>query len=289
MMRTAFALAAAGIALGLAQESQKEPLFRTHADRVRVDVLVTANDGVVTGLSADDFRLLDNRVPQRLELLDRSGPVWLILVLDVSQSVDGEKLSRLREGCEAAVNHLEAGDQAALLTFAEEVSVAAPLSPRVDALLSALRTVPAGGRTALYDAVFTAVALVSRATTRILIVVFSDGQDTMSVLEPASVRDIVRTGNAVLYGVLTDVPADRQHSRWLNDVSRDTGGRTLVAGAPEKLSRVFLRILAEFRGRYVLTYVPTGVGRDDGWHEIDVLLRNTHGKLTTRRGYMATR
>src|SRR6187397_3465625 len=118
MMRTAFAFAAAGIALGLAQESPKEPLFRTHVDRVRVEVLVTANDRVATGLSADDFQLLDNRVPQRLELLDRSGPVWLILVLDVSQSVDGEKLSRLREGCEAAVNHLEAGDQAALLTFA---------------------------------------------------------------------------------------------------------------------------------------------------------------------------
>jgi hypothetical protein len=103
MMRAALVLAMAGIGLGLVQSAAQEPLFRTHIDRVRVDVLVTANDRAVTGLSADDFRLLDNRVPQQLELLDRGGPVWLILVLDVSQSVDGEKLSRLREGCEAAL------------------------------------------------------------------------------------------------------------------------------------------------------------------------------------------
>jgi hypothetical protein len=51
---------------------------------------------------------------------------------------------------------------------------------------------------------------------------------------------------------------------------------------------VFLQILTEFRGRYVLVYTPTGVRRDDGWHELDISLPKKRGKLITRRGYMAT-
>jgi len=75
-------------------------------------VLVTSGEHVVTGLASDDFQVLDNRVPQRVELLERSGPVWLLLVLDTSQSVQGEKLLRLRQGCEAVIGQLLADDQA---------------------------------------------------------------------------------------------------------------------------------------------------------------------------------
>jgi VWFA-related protein len=287
-MRTALALAIAGVATGVVDIPHQEARFRTHTDRVRVDVLVTSGEQVVTGLASGDFQVLDNRVPQRVELLERSGPVWLLLVLDTSQSVQGEKLVRLRQGCEAVTGQLSADDQAALLTFNEEVSMVAPLSPRVSGLLSALRGVHAGGRTVLYDALFTSAALVRHATPRVLLVVFSDGQDTMSVLEPAAVRQVVRDSNAVVYGVLTDVPEVRKDSLWLNDVARDTGGRVLVAGSIERLTKVFLQVLAEFRGRYVLAYTPTGVRRDDGWHEIDVSLRSHRGKVIARRGYMAT-
>jgi len=123
--------------------------------------------------------------------------------------------------------------------------VAAPLSPSVSGLLSSLREVHAGGRTALYDAVFTSAALVSMrpgSTARGV----QRWQDTMSVLEPAAVRQVVRGSNAVVYGVLTEVPEVRKDSLWLNDVARDTGGRVLVARSIERLTKVFLQVLAEF-------------------------------------------
>jgi VWFA-related protein len=223
-----------------------------------------------------------------VQLLDRGGPVWLVLVLDVSQSVQGEKLQRLRDGCETVIQQLKAGDEVALLTFSEEASVVVPLSPHLDVPSTKLRDVQAGGRTALYDAVFTALALVRHGTERTLVVVFSDGQDTMSILDPVDVRRIAREANAVVYGVLTEAPAVRKDSLWLSDVAHDTGGRTLVARSLDTLSKVFLQIVAEFRSRYVLVYTPTGVGRDDGWHDIEVSLLNRRGKLTTRRGYVAT-
>lgn len=44
---------------------------------------------------------------------------------------------------------------------------------------------------------------------------------------------------------------------------------------------------ASFRARYPLTYSPTGVRRDDGWHEIAVTLKGRSGKVKVRPGYFA--
>ena len=46
-----------------------------------------------------------------------------------------------------------------------------------------------------------------------------------------------------------------------------------------------MRIVGEFRTRYFLTYTPRGVEKD-GWHPIEVKLKNKKGKVTARRGYL---
>jgi len=49
------------------------------------------------------------------------------------------------------------------------------------------------------------------------------------------------------------------------------------------LPATFERIVGEFRQRYLLSYMPSGV--EGGWHAIDVTRRNSRGQVTARRGY----
>ena len=53
----------------------------------------------------------------------------------------------------------------------------------------------------------------------------------------------------------------------------------------DRLRETFVRIVTEFRSRYLLTYTPQGVDAG-GWHPIEVRLKSKKGKVTARRGYM---
>jgi hypothetical protein len=52
------------------------------------------------------------------------------------------------------------------------------------------------------------------------------------------------------------------------------------------LRGVFASILAEFRSRYVLAYIPGGVA-PGGWHRLEVKLKGRPGEVKARRGYFA--
>ena len=74
--------------------------------------------------------------------------------------------------------------------------------------------------------------------------------------------------------------------KFLEHITDETGGRVLFANANSDLRATFEKTLAEFRDRYVLSYVPTGVA-STGWHRLDVKLKGKSGKVTARRGYFA--
>ena len=157
--------------------------FRAGVDAVAVDVLVTRNGRPVVGLTADDFTVLDNDVPQQIEsVLLEDVPITLLLVLDTSGSVRGAgAAAHGRRGGGRGL--LRPDDRVGLVTFSHNVRlVVEPPSPPAS-LLDALRRVRASGGTALYDAAFAAFALRERTVGRTLMLVFSDGDDTTSWLD----------------------------------------------------------------------------------------------------------
>jgi hypothetical protein len=51
------------------------------------------------------------------------------------------------------------------------------------------------------------------------------------------------------------------------------------------LSAIFVRVLEEFRHRYLVSYTPRGVPRD-GWHRLTVRVKR-NGSVKARPGYLA--
>ena len=282
--------------------------FRSGAEGVHVDALVLDGGRPVAGLRANDFEVRDSGVVQRVDSVAfEDVPLNVIFALDASESVQGEPLGHLKQAALAAIELLRPADQAAVLTFDDYVALRADWTTDRAALSSAITGAQSGGATALYDAAYTALTLRPPQPGRTLALVFSDGEDTASWLAGASTIDIARRNDAVVYavelgqrrpwspgfrldvhsGVQLGADAARLNlmDRFLPILAQDTGGQVLNAARSDELRERFVRILTEFRTRYLITYSPTGVDRG-GWHPLEVTLKNRKGRVIARRGYL---
>lgn len=282
--------------------------FRAGADAVRVDVLVTDGRRPVVGLETADFELSDNGIVQTIDAVDvESAPITLMMVLDISDSVDGEPLDHLRDAVEAADETLSPGDRLSLVTFSDRLALRANLSVNRDLVRKVVNDVEAGGATALYDATLAALLLRPRSEGRMVMLVFSDGGDTISWVDPRSVISTAQRSDVVIYAVTLrrqveqqnpgDVRRNQLERQWFREAPEnfgrpflpflvaETGGSVLVAERADRLRDTVAKIVNEFKSRYVLSYAPRGV-EPGGWHAIDVRLKNKRGDVTARRGYL---
>jgi VWFA-related protein len=294
---------AAVLGLGVALPAQT---FRSGADAVMVDVLVTRGGQPVTGLTTEDFTLFDNDVPQQIDaVLLEEVPITLLLVLDISGSVGGRGLDRLRAAALAAGAALRPDDRVGLLTFSDRVRLRVEPPATATQLPEAVGRLRAGGATALYDATFAALALREQTLGRIVMLVFSDGDDTASWLEPLAVLDSAQRSDTVVYAVTLDKESDNFRDRqrralahewfpiepdlfrhqYLSWLVEYTGGSIFVEDDFDRLPAVFEQVVNEFRNRYVLAYAPTGV-EFGGWHDLDVRVTGRGRRAQARRGYL---
>ncbi|HKC13448.1 MAG TPA: VWA domain-containing protein [Vicinamibacteria bacterium] len=306
---------------------QQPPTFSTGVELVYVDAFVSHDGRPLGGLTAGDFEVLDDGVPQTIELVLREQrSVYAILLLDTSGSVAGEKLEQLRGAARAFLEDLGKDDRAVLLTFSHEVRLHSSLTALPSEVEAALEAVQVGGATSLYDAVYAALSLADPTVGRPVVLVFSDGEDRLSLLPPADVVTVARESEASIFAVelrpsapggvalppsrpepgtpartlfqitpgqdrgLLDRPdaTAEQTASFLNKVVAETGGRLWrTADAPE-LRPAFLQVLEEVKNRYLLRYEPQAVN-PTGWHKLEVRLRKAKGSVRARSGYLAQR
>ena len=141
--------------------AQQAPTFRAGTTAVRVDVWVGRSDRrVFTGLSATDFRLLDNGVAQDVTDLQYGKlPIDVTIALDVSHSVTGRILAELRDAITELMHDLGPTDWLKLMFFDERVIRAVDFTGDATQVDAALQSATAGGGTSLFDAMSVALLL----------------------------------------------------------------------------------------------------------------------------------
>jgi len=277
-----FALAAP-LLLSTSIPASQQPTFRARTIAVRVDVLVTDGRHPVAGLSAADFELRDNGVLQNIEAIDTGdAPLNVVLALDTSSSVEGKRYEDLVSATEGLLAGLTPQDRVALITFSHAVVPRIALSANIAAVRTQLGRGTPVGRTSMIDGVYVALTATLAQAGRSLVMVFTDGDDVSSWLEPAEVVDSATRSNAVIYAVTSSA---RRELRTLDQVTGVTGGDMLRVKSSADLRGAFEGILRAFRSRYVLAYTPTGVPAG-GFHRLDVRLKRRGFKVTARPGYI---
>ena len=287
-----FVLAVTGVA------AAQTPDFRSRTDLVRVDALVERDGRPVTGLSAADFVVEDAGIPQRVQLLPVSDAVSVSTVLDVSGSMSAEQLAKAAAAADAIAANLREGDRQAVYAVAggvreEVIGRAHGGRVFVNDLAAALRA-GSGSSTSLFDALHVAIVQGLRTEPADVVLVLTDGHDNTSWLSATSVTDTAIRLETVICVVTirqppgwnTDAPVATDAGLRLAQVLADrTGGRVVHADWTRDLGPAFTTLLDAYRQRYILSFTPEGVNRDDGWHPLTVKLRSRPGRVHARQGY----
>ena len=281
---------------------QQEPVFRVSVEAVRLDALVTVGGRPLEGLTAADFEVLDNGVSQRVDVATTAGDVTVALVLDTSGSVEGNRLEQLVAATRTVVGLLKPGDTASLITFSDRLVLGAGSVRDPAVVRAALASASASGRTAMWDALFAGLAFAAGDSGRSLVLLLTDGIDNASWLTEEMATESLKRTQSVVYAVnpVIDLRQDTPALRTQNTLSTagrmllwkvvgQTGGSLFEADWSENLSQQLASIVREFRSRYLLLYEPTGAGRADGWHRVEVRVKGKRAKVQVRPGYYATR
>jgi VWFA-related protein len=298
-------------ALLAVQDPPAQPTFRSKTSAVMVDVTVSDRTGrPITGLGSPDFEILDNGVPQRVhEVSYGKLPIDVTVALDVSHSVSGNLIDRLRQAVVQLMGDLAKGDRLRLTLFNTRVTRTMDYTSDVKAVERAIRAATAGGGTALFDAISVTLVSSTAGDRRQLAVFFTDGSDSSSTTSPELLTDVAQRTRATLAfvvpssaasptvtlptvtkGMITMTPLPGQlgarllNQPLLSSLARETGGTVLPVGSNTSLSSAFRSILSAFRSTYVLYYTPTGVDRA-GYHRLEVKVKRDGARVQARRGY----
>ena len=283
--------------LGSPGQTTQKP-FRSVSHGVRIDVLVSDGGRPVEGLSAADFELTDAGVSQQVDSAVMAGRVAISLVLDTSLSVRVPAYEKTLTTCAELLKLLQPADRIGLITFSDRVTVVVPPTGDLDLVrrgLDSARRFGAGAvpRSTVWDAVFAGASLVAEGSGRPLVLLVSDGMDNASGLAKETLAqtlsrlaisvDLMKVpwdlGSADAFGPGRQVP---------EEFIEATGG-VATDITKSSVARDFGNRLETLRRAYLLTYTPTGVKTDDGWHNVKVSVRGRRVNIKARPGYFANR
>jgi hypothetical protein len=290
------------VTTALAQSTPQTPMFRTTTSTVNVGVSVKKSNNAVANLTAADFVLTDNDVPQTIEAVSiENVPIDVTLFLDTSGSTSGH-LDDMKKDVQTIVQFLRASDRFRLLTIGDSVYESVPWVPagtKVDLSFGAV-----GGISLIRDALMLAFLHRVEPGRRHLVVGMTDRQDCGSLIPAPLLLEMAGRSDAVLhlvdyaggggdsrYRVRSCTPRAGQGGvRLIEQAAERTGGELhyqsrLFRGA--SIAREFRTIFDDFRQSYVLRYSPERVS-SKGWHAIVVRVPNIKdATVRARQGYYA--
>lgn len=295
------------------------PTFQTRVVAVAVPVVASNRQGApVSGLSAADFVVFEDDVPQRIERVTaESEPFTAALVMDTSYSML-PRLAEVKAAASAFVEALRPEDRALAVTFDSRPWLVCDVTGDKDALRSAIAHLqPFGALTRVHDALDLVTGeRLEKIAGRKALVVLTDGMDVGSqVASAGSVMARLEAANVPVYPVQFESGESRKISRspeparqdaattperyfdriisfdhareYLAQLARNTGGLLLPASTPDAIVQAFRRAADDVRSQYVLYYYPTNQAQDGTFRRIRVEVSRPGVSVRARAGYRA--
>jgi len=281
-----------------AHQAQKQqlPIFRVGVETVFLKVSVTDPlNRCVTGLEKEHFKVYEDKVEQSIvSFTQEPAPVSVGLILDVSGSMkDNDNIQKAKS---AIVRFLENGnrdDEYALITFNERTTLVQNFTHQSSTIRNEIALKQAGGRTALFDAVYMGLDQVKAAKNeKKALILITDGEDNTSRYTISEVREFAKESDVQIYAIGEQGNLGYGRGLLENIVSL-TGGRAFFPDNFNTLDYYIDLIHAELRNQYVLGYNPTNKTHDGAWRKIQVKLDPPEGlpKLIVhaKEGYYAAK
>jgi Ca-activated chloride channel family protein len=249
---------------GYPNQKQEAPYtISDNVDLVLLDASVKdPRGGYVTGLAKDAFRVTEDGRPRQITTFANvDAPLTLGLVVDNSGSMRLKRPEVILAGL-AFAKESNPRDEFFVVNFNDSVvhglPRSTPFTDDLQTLRAALYYGKAAGKTALYDAIATALKDLQKGhhDKRTLIVV-SDGGDNASKISQRELMALIESSRATIYtvGMVDQGDADF-NPRLLRKVAAVSGGQYFQPRTLDEVIPVFKKISKDIRSRYTIGYVP---------------------------------
>ena len=280
--------------------------FAAEARTVNLTVTVRGSDGkLIKDLVETDFAVFEDDEPQEIQFFarvfdpSRAGDegqegapdptaIDLGMLFDTSSSmVDVLRLSQ-----NAASRFLESIPRARDLTtvfFDSDIRLSRFNSESQQGLFDRLQKAKSGGDTLLYDSIAVYLSRISDEPGRKIVVLFTDGEDSKSLVTVSELKDLVRSSTVTIYPILFGGKYSNANARLLasalmRDLAAMTGGEVFTPTTFNDLGPIYEGLLDELATQYVIGYVPPGEPTP-GEHRLRVEVHRDGAKARNRRSY----
>ncbi|HUJ96360.1 MAG TPA: VWA domain-containing protein [Terriglobales bacterium] len=275
--------------------------LRVEVKLVNVFVTVTDDHGApVANLTKDNFRLLEDGKEQKIAVFDKESalPLSIVLAVDTSLSTRKDLSFELASARRFAHAILRPVDGLSLFAFSEIVDQETSFTPDLKVIDHALDRVRTGSATALYDALYLGSQSLESRQGRKVMVVITDGGDTVSKVDYQEALRAAQEAEAIVYSIIivpieADAGRDIGGEHALIQLSDDTGGKYFYAASVPQLDDAFRRISDELRTQYLLAYYPSQRTAESDFRRIQVTVSGAASaasfKVRNRAGYYTTK
>jgi Ca-activated chloride channel family protein len=263
-----------------------------------VNVLVSVLDDKnrpAPDLPKEAFQLFEEGVAQKIDRFEpeTSQPLDLAIMIDSSLSAHKEITFEQEAAAHFIRQVLRPGDRLAVFAVDENITQLASFSDNVAELQAAVRKMPAGAGTSIYDAVLLGSRALARRGTdrRRVIILVTDAGETTSTSDFDAARKEAVLSSALLYTIVIR-PVKNESGRntagehALETMTDTTGGAMFYPDTPQELGAIFDRIDRELRTQYLLAYYPTPRGPANTYRSIVVTVDPASYHVRHRKSYL---
>jgi len=266
--------------------------------------VIDSNGRVVENLKLSDFSLLvDDKTAEISELARSETPVRLAVLFDNSSSVTQAREFEKKAAIKFFRRVLRPDkDLAALYSVATGSRLEQSLTKNTTQLAQAIENFPMPqGATALLDGIIKAANYLKESDGRRVIVIVSDGEDTISDASFEETVKAVQVTNCQVYVVKTTdfenfkktglrggnaniraLAAERR----MQELAAQTGGAVYSPIDERELDQAFDRLAAELSQQYILSYYPEELDKIGQFHPISLKIKGRENlSVRTRKGY----
>jgi Ca-activated chloride channel family protein len=249
------------------KQATPEPETTLKVDVKLVNVYVTVTDAhgaPVAGLKKENFVMQEDGREQKISVFDKESAVPLSIALAIDTSLSTRHDLPLEQASAKRFAHAILGpvDALSVYGFSESVSQATSYTADLKRIDEGIDHIRLGAATALFDAVYLASRSLDRRQGRKVMVLITDGGDTISRVDYKEAARAAEEAEALVYSIIV-VPIENSAGREtggehaLIQLSEDTGGKYYYATSISQLDDAFRQISDELRTQYLLAYYPS--------------------------------
>ena len=275
-----------------AQQGRTTIRVKVNLVSVLVSVLDDSNRPAAD-LPIEAFQIQEEGNPQKIEVFERETqqPLDLALMIDASLSAQIGMPEERAAAAHFIQQVVRPGDHLAVFGFDENVTRVADFSDRIPALQDAVRKIPPGAGTSIYDAIVLGSHSLAaqKGERRHVIILVTDGGETTSRADFDAARKAAVRSDTLLYTILIRTVKNEngrntagEHA--LQTITETTGGAMFFPDNPGELGIIFDQIDRELRTQYRLAYYPNPRGPADSLRNIEVSVLGDY-KVRHRKNY----